>query len=121
MTNGSEHGGSTQGRGDGDQRLRPVERRVLRWAERGLDDAEIARRFGRGERWAAQVRFLADVERPPPSPRAERRDRLRPLERRLLRWREAGEDHEALSDRFRRSPEFLARVEEYANYKLTSA
>jgi hypothetical protein len=102
----------------GERRLRPVERRVLRWSERGLDDAEIARRFGRGERWATQVRFLADLDRPPPS--RERHDRLRPIERRLLRWREAGADHDELSGRFRRSPEFLARVEEYANYKLAT-
>jgi hypothetical protein len=43
--------------------LRPVERRVLRWAEIGIDDAEIARRFGRSERWVAQVRFLAELDR----------------------------------------------------------
>jgi hypothetical protein len=103
----------------GTEHLRPVERRVLRWAESGLDDAEIARRFGRGERWAAQVRFLADLDRPPL--RAQRDDRLRPIERRVLRWREQGADHDQLSGRFRRSPEFLARVEEYANYKLASA
>lgn len=108
--------------------LRPVERRVLRWAEIGLDDAEIARRFGRSERWVAQVRFLADLDRSAPrdQPDASDRsdtsdrpaDRLRPLERRLLRWRHAGVRHEDLSGRFRRSPEFLARVEDYARYKL---
>jgi hypothetical protein len=108
--------------------LRPVERRVLRWAEVGLDDAEIARRFGRSERWVAQVRFLADLnpsaplDRPEMSARSDTpdrpADRLRPLERRLLRWRRAGVRHEDLSGRFRRSPEFLARVEDYAKYKL---
>ena len=108
--------------------LRPVERRVLRWAEIGIDDTEIARRFGRSERWVAQVRFLADLDRAArpdrpdlsdPSAGAERSaDRLRPLERRLLRWRRAGVRHEDLSGRFRRSPEFLARVEDYAKYKL---
>ena len=111
--------------------LRPVERRVLRWAEVGIDDAEIARRFGRSERWVAQVRMLAGfdrpatVDQPDASDRSDRPgtsdrpvDRLRPLERRLLRWRRAGARHEDLSDRFRRSPEFLARVEDYANYKL---
>ena len=46
--------------------LRPVERRVLRWAEIVLDDAEIARRFGRSERWVAEVRFLADLDRSAP-------------------------------------------------------
>jgi hypothetical protein len=108
--------------------LRPVERRVLRWAEIGVDDAEIARRFGRSERWVAQVQFLADldrsarVDRPDASDRSvtsnRPADRLRPLERRLLRWRRAGVRHEDLSTRFRRSPEFLARVEDYARYKL---
>jgi hypothetical protein len=108
--------------------LRPVERRVLRWAEIGLDDAEIARRFGRSERWVAQVRFLAGLDRSAPLDQTELSDRsdtsdrpadrLRPLERRLLRWRRAGERHEDLSGRFRRSPEFLARVEDYAEYKL---
>ena len=105
--------------------LRPVERRVVRWAESGLDDAEIGRRFGRGERWAAQVRFLADLDRPRPgSPATDTTadaDPLRPLERRLLRWREQGLDHDELSTRFRRSPGFLARIEGFANYKLAAA
>lgn len=122
------------------QGLRPVERRVLRWVDEGLDDAEIGRRFGRGERWTAQVRKLADLDVPRSgdgdgernddregevdSDREDDRDRsrsLRPLERRLLRWRARGADHDELAPRFRRSPEFLARVEEYAHYKLAAA
>ncbi|HEX6238145.1 MAG TPA: hypothetical protein VFZ68_13180 [Acidimicrobiales bacterium] len=98
--------------------LRPVERRVLRWAERGLDDAAIGERFKRSEGWAAQVRRLASLEWRAQPPRRD--DPLRPLERRILRWREQGVDHEELSLRFLRSPEFLARVEEYAQYKLAS-
>lgn len=102
--------------------LRPVERRVLRWADEGLDDAEIGRRFGRGARWTAQVRRLAGLQRPRAAvPPESDGDPLRPLERRLLRWREQGADHEELAPRFRRSPAFLARVEEYANYKLEAA
>ena len=98
--------------------LRPVERRVLRWVESGLDDAEIGRRFGRGERWVAQVRVLAAMPRTgsPPVPSGG----LRPIERRLLRWRRQGSDHAELSIRFRRSPGFLARVEQLAHYKLAS-
>jgi hypothetical protein len=96
--------------------LRPVERRVLRWADDGLDDAEIGRRFGRGERWVAQVRQLACVPRHGPT--APGAGRLRPIERSVLRWREQGFDHDQLSGRFRRSPDFLARVEAYARYKL---
>jgi hypothetical protein len=120
------------------QGLRPVERRVLRWVDEGLDDAEIGRRFGRGERWTAQVRKLADLDVPRSGDGDRARDRdgehdgdrddgrdrarsLRPLERRLLRWRARGADHDELAPRFRRSPEFLARVEEYAHYKLAAA
>jgi hypothetical protein len=101
--------------------LRPVERRVLHWAETGLDDAEIGRRFGRGERWTAQVRHLATVARAEPDAGIGDDDPLRPLERRLLRWRELGVDHHELGPRFRRSPDFLARVEELAHYKLAAA
>jgi hypothetical protein len=100
--------------------LRPVERRVLHWADAGLDDAEIGRRFGRGERWTAQVRYLATVDRPGSEPPGDD-DPLRPLERRLLRWREQGVGHDELGPRFRRSPAFLARVEEYAHYKLAAS
>src|SRR5262245_37215088 len=105
--------------------LRPVERRVLRWVASGADDAEIARRFGRGTRWVAQVRLLAGVERAAADPVASGADsdsdaRLRPLEQRLLRWRDQGVDHDELSTRFRRSPAFLARVERYARYKLAT-
>jgi hypothetical protein len=98
--------------------LRPVERRVLRWVEIGLDDAEIGHRFGRGEQWVAQVRRLAGV----PRSRSATPDAggLRPIERRVLRWREQGSDYADLSGRFRRSPDFLARVEVYARYKLAT-
>jgi hypothetical protein len=109
--------------------LRPIERRVRRWVDSGVGDAEIARRFRRSTRWVARVRMLAELDRAvtEPSaqaaaaPRATASDgRLRPLERRLLWWREQGVGYEELSGRFRRSPEFLARVERYARYKLAS-
>lgn len=98
--------------------LRPVERRVLRWVETGLDDAEIGHRFGRGEQWVAQVRRLAGVPRRGSATRDA--GGLRPIERRVLRWREQGSDYADLSSRFRRSPDFLARVEVYARYKLAT-
>jgi hypothetical protein len=106
------------------QGLRPVERRVKRWADAGLGDAEIGRRFGRGEQWTAQVRRLAELDRPLTAGDGDARgdgDPLRPLERRVLRLRAQGVDHDELSVRFRRSPEHMARVEEYAHYKLAAA
>jgi DNA-binding CsgD family transcriptional regulator len=106
------------------QGLRPVERRVKRWADAGLDDAEIGRRFGRGEQWTAQVRRLAELDRPLAAGVGDAGgddSPLRPLERRVLRLRAQGVDHDELSVRFRRSPEHMARVEEYAHYKLAAA
>ena len=97
-----------------DRSLRPVERRVLQLAESGIDDAEIARRFRHSPEWVARVRTLAQQ----PRNNHLRGDVLRPLERRVLRWRAAGADYEELSPRFHRSPRFLAQVESLAMYKL---
>ena len=99
-----------------DLSLRPVERRVLRLSEDGLDDAEIGRRFRRSPDWAARVRALAAIPRP--DGHRLRGDVLRPLERRVLRWRASGVDYEDVSARFRRSPDFIRRVEELAKYRL---
>ena len=100
--------------------LRPVERRVLHWAGTGLDDDEIGRRFRRSPQWASQVRRLSAVERQAPAA-APSDERLRPLERRVLRWRADGASHEELAPRFRRSPESVARIEDYARYKLADS
>jgi hypothetical protein len=99
------------------KQLRPVERRILGWVAAGVDDEEIGRRFKRSPAWVAQVRMLTSIERSSAG-RDERQDRLRPLERRVLRWRQHGLDYHELGVRFRRSPSFIARVETYAQYKL---
>ncbi len=99
-----------------DHRLRPVERRVLHMTDQGLDDAEIGRRFHRSADWVGRVRALSAVPRP--NGHQLRGDVLRPLERRVLRWRASGADYEDLSARFRRSPDFIRRVEELAQYRL---
>ena len=98
-----------------DRGLRPIERRILRLVDDGVDDEEIGRRFRRSPQWVARVRLLAE------HPRSGMRfpgDVLRPLERRVLRWRAAGVGYEEMSPRFRRSPKFLQQVESLAHYKL---
>lgn len=99
-----------------DHMLRPLERRVLRMAEAGLDDAEIGRRFRHSAQWTERVRNLTLIPRD--SGPHLRGDVLRPLERRVLRWRAAGADYDELASRFRRSPEFVQRVEALAHYRL---
>jgi hypothetical protein len=98
-----------------DLRLRPIERRILRLSDAGVDDAEIARRFRRSPEWVARVRRLAAYPR---TGMHLQGDVLNALERRVLRWRAAGAEYEQISNRFRRSPEFARRVESLAHYKL---
>ncbi len=95
--------------------LRPLERRVLRLAADGVDDAEIGRRFRHSAEWAGRVRALAEVPRAAVGGPAV--GGLRPLERRVLRWRDSGVGYAELAPRFRRSPEFLQRVEVMAGYR----
>jgi transcriptional regulator len=103
------------------QRLRPIERRVLALKEAGVPDVEIARRFRRGRRFIEQVESLARLDGRHADRRARRPGALRPVERRILSWRDRGISPEQLAERFRRSPEFVTRVERLARYKLRNA
>ena len=95
--------------------LRPLERRVCRLAADGVFPAEIGRRFNRSEEFIERVLTLASLpDRHAPLPRAG----LRPLERRLLRWRDEGVSSRELADRFRRGPGYIAQVLKLADYRL---
>ena len=99
-----------------DAPLRPLERRVLRLAGDGHDEVDMARRFRRSPEHMRRVLDLARIPRHPqatPSPA----ELLRPLERRLLKWREQGADHAEIAAMFRRGPDFIRRVEALAQYK----
>ena len=97
--------------------LRPVERLVLRLVDEGVDDVEIARRFRRSPEMIRRITAMALLPRAAGA-RVVPDDGLRPLERRLLRWRHYGATYTEIGARFRRSPDFVARVEAFARYKL---
>lgn len=96
--------------------LRPIERRILKLATEGADDLEIAWRFRRTPKNVRQV--LACAQLPREVAGGGRADPLRPIERRLLRWREEGAGFEELATRFRRGTSFLEQVERLAQVKL---
>lgn len=97
--------------------LRPLERRVLRLIDDGVDEAEIARRFRRSPESIGRVIELARLPgRKTFHSRSE--GGLRPLERRVLHWRDRGADYADIGSRFRHSPAFMQRVEAFAHYKL---
>jgi hypothetical protein len=98
-----------------DGRLRPIERRMRRLTAEGVPAVEIGRRFCRSPEFVQRVLEMSELDRTPASPDASP---LRPLERRILRWREDGADSAQIASRFRRSPEFVERVEGLAHYKL---
>jgi DNA-binding CsgD family transcriptional regulator len=100
-----------------DADLRPFERRVLRLSRGGLDNAEIARRFRRSPQFVERVIDLTRVPRQH-SPARPARDRLRPVERRVLKWRDGGTTTDDIAARFRRSPRHVEQVERLARYKL---
>lgn len=103
-----------------DQRLRPIERRVLALKDAGVPDTEIAHRFRRGRRFIEQVEELAHLDGRD-AKQHRRPGALRPVERRILAWRDRGMSSEEIADRFRRSPDFVSRVERIARYKLRNA
>lgn len=96
--------------------LRPIERRVLRLTDDGVDHAEIARRFRRSPEFIGRV---IEWARLPGRAAAPGQRALRPLERRILGWREQGTPHTEIAPRFHRSPDFVERVESLARYKLS--
>lgn len=102
-------------------RLRPIERRVLALKRAGFTDAEIARRFRRSPAFIRQVDRLAHLDNRHADDRHRHHRPLRPVERRILSWRERGLALDELAERFRRSPAFVERVERLARYKLRRA
>ncbi len=102
-----------------EQWMRPLERRIQSLAETGCSDLEITRRFRRSSPGVAHVRALADLHART-NGRLNRADRLRPIERRVLRWVDAGMDPAEIGRRFGRSGGHISRIEALARRKLAS-
>jgi DNA-binding CsgD family transcriptional regulator len=102
------------------QALRPLERRVVQLVEDGVGPTEIARRFRRSPEMINRIIGMAAL--PGRRTRAVARcDGLRPLERRVLRWRDGGADYSEIGARFGRSAAHVERVERLARYKSARA
>jgi DNA-binding CsgD family transcriptional regulator len=101
--------------------LRPLERRILRLAREGVSEDEIARRFRRSPAFIRRVIDLTEVPRSGATASDGPSETLRPLERRVLRWREQGAEPGEIGPRFNRSADFISRVEDLANFKLAEA
>ncbi|MCU1378062.1 MAG: hypothetical protein JWN29_1045 [Acidimicrobiales bacterium] len=97
--------------------LRPLERRVRRLSGEGVPTAEIARRFRRAPDTIERVQEMSELRQGDGSSSTQG-EVLNPLERRILQWRADGFDHEEIGAKFRRSGDFVRRVEQFARHKL---
>src|SRR5215211_694812 len=95
--------------------MRPLERRVLRLVHDGVDDVEIARRFRRSPELVRRIIDYTQIPRTGTKPKV---GELRPLERRILKWRAVGVDPADIGRRFHRSTGHIERIEQLAAYKL---
>ncbi len=96
------------------EHLRPVERRVAAMAESGLDHEEIAGRINRSPDHVNRIMAWSQIPRSrPPARRAPRA-----VERRVLDLRSAGESHEKIASRFKRSPRSIRQIEGLAHFRL---
>jgi hypothetical protein len=86
-------------------------------AEAGVTPAETGRRFRRSGRYVEQVLRLAQVPRTSDDLPTPAEMPLRPLERRLLRWRDEGVDAADMATMFGRTPEHIERVLALVDYK----
>jgi DNA-binding CsgD family transcriptional regulator len=97
--------------------LRPLERRVTKLVESGVGQTEIARRFRRSPEMIGRIITMAALPVSTAADAATSGQLLRPLERRVLRMREAGVGYDEIATRFRRSVAGVRQVERLARYR----
>ncbi len=83
---------------------------MLARLDEGLTTDEIASRFKSGVDHIERVISYTEIPRPPRAT-PEESQRLRPLERRVLYWREQGLSHAEIGEKFRSSAGHIRRVE----------
>ncbi len=99
--------------------LRPLARTIIRLDNEGMPVGEIAWRFRRSPGHISRILEWSELPRTAQqSPEAEQ---LRPIERRVLQARSEGVDRSETAARIRRSPEHVARIERYADLKLSAS
>lgn len=97
--------------------LRPIERRIVDLVQAGVTEIDIAQRFRRTPGYVRRVLALSEL----PRQGLERAvDELRPIERVVLGWIDAGGRHADIAARLRRTPRYVMQVERLARRRLTA-
>jgi DNA-binding CsgD family transcriptional regulator len=102
--------------------LRPIERRVARMVDGGIDTHEIARRFQRSPEFIDRVIEMTKMPgRGGDAALSAISDQpLRPVERCILGWLDRGAGPAEIGLRLQRSTGFVERVEDLARFKLAA-
>lgn len=96
--------------------LRAKERVIRRLADGGMAESEIAWRFRRSPRHIQRTLRLTEVPRTPREDAGS--SATTALERTVLKARDRGVSHAEIGARLRRSPGFVARVEQFAALRV---
>lgn len=95
------------------EHLRPLERRVVAMDAAGLSAEEIGSRIQRSPQQVERILQWASIPRTGP---AESRT-PRALENRVLDLRHAGESHDRIAERFKRSARSIRQIEGLAHFR----
>lgn len=106
-----------------DHQLRPIERTVRRLRHDGLSNSEVAWRLRRSPGFVHRVEALSGIER---TARVVADDAvagvgLRAIERCVMNSLEAGSGYAEIASRLRRTPNYVRRVERFAQLRLASS
>jgi hypothetical protein len=94
--------------------LRAFERRVLDLHSEGMPVQEIATRFRKSPGFVQRVLDWTSIPR---NGTRRREHRLSPMESRVLAMRAAGDSHDEIASRFRKTVRFIRQVEGLAHFK----
>lgn len=103
----------------GKQRLRPIERTILRLRDDGMSTPEIGRRIGKRPGTVERILLMIDYKREHATPSETVRSTFTPLERVVMRLLRAGENYGEIGVRLGRSGSQIRRIEGYAYLKST--
>ncbi|MBT8199306.1 MAG: hypothetical protein KJO36_02195 [Acidimicrobiia bacterium] len=103
--------------------LSPIQRVIRKQLEDGATVVEVAtslrKRPGTIRRFAEMADYAIDTGMERDRSRSTSEDGLRPIERRVMAMRTDGERLGDIAAKFRRSPQHIRRIEEYAQMKQT--
>ena len=100
-----------------DNRLRPMERTILRLRSAGMSSPEIGRRVGKRPGTVERIFVMIDYKKDLKGSRKSSRGAITLVEEVVVRLRARGENHGEIGSRLGRSGAQIRRIESYISLK----